>query len=170
MFELYFPKSPRDCVSILCFLLCQKVSSLLLLFVLSLELSHSVRGIRKTWANTKLEFTNILAVVTTGDVTDQPWECEECAGVRRHDVGLRSDNWIMTPDSRSNTLVTQQLGAPSPLLCGYLPPSKEPRSAHSVSHHRLKKMQLTPRPGPDEVTCPQAASRHVTAHIRGSSG
>lgn len=48
MFELYFPKSPRDWDSILCFLLDQKVSSLLLLN-LSLELSQMERKIMKSW-------------------------------------------------------------------------------------------------------------------------
>ena len=41
-----------------------------------------------------------MSSLTTGNITDQPCECEKCAGIRRHDVGLRSDNWIMSPESR----------------------------------------------------------------------
>ena len=66
-----------------------------------------------------------MSSLTTGNITDQPCECEKCAGIRRHDVGLRSDNWIMTPESRqqqpdtpdsleSHSLCSaQQLGAPA---------------------------------------------------------
>ena len=53
-----------------------------------------------------------MSSLTTGNITDQPCECEKCAGIRRHDVGLRSDNWIMTPESRQ-----QQPGVTFPVLC-----------------------------------------------------
>ena len=94
-----------------------------------------------------------------GDDTDQPCECEkcaQCAGIRRHDVGLRSGNWIMAPDSSNSPGVTSPvwLGL---ALCRSLT-SKQPRSTQWQCVCR-QKMQLTPSPGPGEVTC------HHTCHV-----
>ena len=114
-------------------------------------------------------------------ITDQPCECEKCAGIRRHDVGLRSDNWIMTSDcpaSRhgSNSLesacpcvpvITQQLGAPGyPLL----PPSrvrsqggKEPQCNVSVTRKCNSDLALVRSRVSSDL-------RHVTSRLRGSAG
>ena len=106
-----------------------------------------------------------------GDVTDQPCECEKCAGIRRHDVGLRSGNWIM--------ILTAATAQESHLLCGWawslssLTPlalcrsltSKQPRNTQWQCVRR-QKMQLTACPRPGEVTCHPTS--HVTAHTRGS--
>ena len=116
-----------------------------------------------------------MSSLTTGNITDQPCECEKCAGIRRHDVGLRSDNWIMTPESRQ-----QQPDTPDSLeshsLCSVHAAAWRPCSLQGATMAkclRHKKMQLTPSPGDTgdtgdtgEVTCHHPAPRHVTAHLR----
>ena len=127
MFELYFPKSPRDWASILCFLLDQKVSSLLL-FVFSLELSQRVREIRKTWTNTNLEVTNILTLTTVAMILTSH------ASVRS-DVLVSGDmmwDWDLVIGLWLLTAATAQ---ESHLLCGWAWLSADPWRPSSQEAH-----------------------------------
>ena len=170
MFELYFPKSPRDWVSILCFLMDQKVSSLLL-FVFSLKLSQRVREIRKTWTNANLEVTNILTLTTVAMLLTSHASVRSVlvSGDMMWDWDLVIGWWLLTAATAQESHLlcgwAWSLSSLTPLaLCRSLT-SKQPRNTQWQCVRR-QKLQLTPCPGPGEVTCHPTS--HVTAQTRGS--
>ena len=166
MFELYFPKSPRDWASILCFLLDQKVSSLLL-FVFSLELSQRVREIRKTWTNTNLEVTNILTLTTVAMILTSHASVRSVlsvlvSGDMMWDWDLVIGLWLLTAATAHISCVA----GPGSLQIPDVQAAKKHTMAMCVSPENATHTQ--PWPWWGHVS--SHLSRHVTHHTRGSSG